>query len=268
MATVLKHNAEDSRARSVVDAEAIAAGFDRYFSVKLATSAALRDEVYRIRYEVYCEEFRYEPRENFPDGRERDEYDSGSLHCLAFHRASGRAAGCVRLVPTDRAQPRAPLPLEKNCGHSLNGDALKMLGNLERSGMCEISRLAVAKDFRRRAGEHASRYGRLPQPRFDPREKRIFPYIATSMYLAATALTELTDRTNVIAMMEPFLPRMMSRVGIVFHPIGKTIEYHGQRAPYFITTGSALRNMKTELRDLYEIIRDGLSREIFSRNIS
>ena len=53
--------------------------------------------------------------------------------------------------------------------------------------------------------------------------------IAVSAFLAATAITEKTGYTNVFAMMEPFLPRLMSRSGINFGRAGADIEYHGTR---------------------------------------
>jgi hypothetical protein len=59
-------------------------------------------------------------------------------------------------------------------------------------------------------------------------------------------------------MMEPFLPRLMGRSGIHFRRAGSDIEYHGTRAPYFITTGSALETMNDQLRDLYDVIRNQL----------
>ena len=93
---------------------------------------------------------------------------------------------------------------------------------------------------------------------FSPQERRTLPIIAVSAYLAATAITDHSGHTNVFAMMEPFLPRLMSRSGINFQRAGKDIEYHGTRAPYFITTQSALETMNEHLSELYQLIRDQL----------
>jgi N-acyl amino acid synthase of PEP-CTERM/exosortase system len=75
--------------------------------------------------------------------------------------------------------------------------------------------------------------------------------IAIACFLASTALTDIVGRTNVFAMMEPFLPRLLKRSGIVFQRAGADIDYHGLRAPYFITTQSALENMRPDLKELY-----------------
>ena len=55
-------------------------------------------------------------------------------------------------------------------------------------------------------------------------------------------------------MMEPFLPRLLRRSGIIFQKAGEDIEYHGVRAPCFIRTQSALDKMRPDLKELYETI--------------
>ncbi len=224
--------------------------FLNYFTVHLADTPQLREHAYRIRYRVYCDEFGYEDPARFPDRMERDEYDEQSLHCVVIHR-SGIPAGCVRLVPADS---ETPLPYEKYCGDSVDRTFVEELG-LKREKVCEISRLAVDGAFRRRAGEAKTRFGEIEAMDLDAAEVRTFPLIAVATFLGATALTAMSGRTEVFAMMEPFLPRLLKRSGIVFERAGKDVEYHGTRAPYFIRTEDALRGMRPELRVLYEEIR-------------
>lgn len=227
--------------------------FLRYFDVSCATSEAEKSEVYGIRYSVYCDEFEYEPAHLYPNHQEKDEFDDESLHALVMHKSSGQAAGCVRLV-----SPLGPgrvdvLPFEKHCGESLDQAFVDGL-SLDRGTVCEISRLAVDGSFRRRAGEKVTRYGEVDGLDVTRQERRTFSLIAVACFLAATALTEMAGRTNVFAMMEPFLPRLLKRSGINFQRAGTDIDYHGLRAPYFITTQSALENMRPDLRELYDEI--------------
>jgi len=231
--------------------------FEHYFRIVLASSQAEKDQVYGIRYRVYCEEFKYEALDLFPDRLEVDEYDPYSKHCLIIHRSSNLPAGCVRLVPAMGGTELAPLPLEKYCNNSIDHEQVARL-NLKRDTVCEISRLAVDTAFRRRTGESLTRFGELNGLHFSPQEQRTFSLIAVACFLAATALTELDGRTNVFAMMEPFLPRLMHRSGIDFHRVGRDVDYHGIRAPYFITTQSALENMDGNLRELYKWIKVSL----------
>ena len=41
------------------------------------------EEVYRLRYKVYCEEWGFERIENHPGERETDEFDEYSVHFIA-----------------------------------------------------------------------------------------------------------------------------------------------------------------------------------------
>ena len=227
-----------------------AESFLSYFDVCYANTESRRDDAGRIRYRVYCEEFGYENGDTFPDGIERDDFDTQSLHCLVTHKATQTPAGCVRVVSTNK---NAHLPFERFCGNSLDFGFFEK-ARLPRETMCEVSRLAVDSMFRRRAGEQATRYGGVHISDISQQEQRTFPLIAVSCFLAATALTDLSERTNAFAMMEPFLPRLLTRSGINFTKVGKDIDYHGLRAPYFLTTGDATRNMVPELKELYNAI--------------
>lgn len=238
--------------------------FESYFSVDFVVTPEQKRKVFGIRYRVYCDEFEYESPDNYPDKQEVDEFDGHSLHCLITHKSSDIPAGCVRLVPTVGINSESLLPFEKHCAESLDAEFIKGL-NLERHTVCEISRLAVDGIFRRRSGEALTRFGDVLN--FTDQEKRTFSLIAVAGFLASTALTELSGRTNVFAMMEPFLPRLLKRSGIIFQRAGKDIDYHGIRAPYFIRTQSALDNMDPELKALYiwlkeqveAVYRDSLS---------
>ncbi len=201
----------------------LAENFHKYFKVCYARTPEEKYDGYHIRYRVYCEEFGYEDATAFPDQAESDEYDDKSLHCLIVHH-SGMAAGSVRLVPTQANVDSDPLPFEKHCLDSLDREYIQEL-NLERVEVCEISRLAVDGAFRRRTGESLTRFGEVASMDCSEAEKRTFSLIAVAAFLASTALTVLTGRTSVFAMMEPFLPRLLKRSGIVFHRAGSDIDY-------------------------------------------
>ncbi len=246
----------------------IAKNFERYFRVAIATDPQQLDQIHHVRYRVYCEEFGFEPIERCPNARESDAFDAQSTHCLITHVPSGSPAGCVRMVPTPSGHPEQPLPFERNCRNSMDRALLRRMA-CDRTTICEISRLAVDRDFRRRPGEHETRFG-TPKHllAFSPEEKRTLPFIAVSAYLAATAITAHTGKTNVFAMMEPFLPRLLARTGIRFTRVGDDIDYHGIRAPYFIRTQTALNGMNRELLELYTVIERQLYGQQVRRLVS
>jgi len=234
--------------------------FTRYFRVELVTTKKQAREAYGVRYRVYCEEFKYEATDVFPDQLEKDEFDEQSLHCLIIHKLTERAAGCVRLVPINENNEKGMLPFEKFCQKSLDTELIESF-RLERSTECEISRLAVDGAFRRRPGEAATRFGEIESIDCTKQEQRTFSLIAVSGFLAATAITALSQKTNVFAMMEPFLPRLLKRSGIIFERVGLDMDYHGIRAPYFIKTQSALDNMRPDLKALYDWVYEQVARD-------
>ena len=166
----------------------IVANFQRYFDVEFAVSPRQKAAVYGVRYNVYCEEQQYESADRFPNRQERDEFDEKSLHVLITHKSSGIHAGCVRLVSTGGRRETDILPLEKHCPDSVAPDFFRAQ-ELQRENICEISRLAVDRRFRRRPGapdpqSNDAQEGALT---FSEDEVRTFPLIATAGFLAATA---------------------------------------------------------------------------------
>lgn len=236
--------------------------FWRYFNVTLATTDAQKKAVYNIRYNVYCKEFEYEQAHQFTNHEESDAFDPTSLHALITHNASGLPAGCVRLVAPTALEGEDLLPIEKYCGKSLDRDFLEELDS-DRGKICEISRLAVDGMFRRRSVEQVTRFGELSDLKCSVHERRTFSLIAMAGFLAAASMTILTQRTNIFAMMEPFLPRILRRSGINFNKAGIEMDYHGLRAPYFITAQSIVNNIRPEIKEFFTEIHSHIAQDYF-----
>ena len=121
--------------------------------------------------------------------------------------------------------------------------------------MAEISRLAVDGQFRRRRGENQTRFGNTDTMHFAAREKRTFSLLALSLFLAATAVADLLRRQHCVAIMEPFLPTILRRMGITVKRVGDDFEYRGVRAPYYLNIDDTIRSGADELRLCYEVVR-------------
>ncbi|MDO8863757.1 PEP-CTERM/exosortase system-associated acyltransferase [Haliea sp. E1-2-M8] len=240
--------------------------FHKYFSVSLATTPEQRLSAHRLRFRVYCEEFRYlDPRDR-PDeeqvaGIEVDEFDDRSIHCLVTHRRTGRAAGCVRVVTTRDNLYEDPLPLGKFCLPALSLSALDVLA-ADRSRVGEISRLAVDPVFRRRSGDHAGQPGRTRAVDINHQEVRSFSMIAVAALLGAAASSEMLGLTDVFAMMKPALPRLMRRSGLTLARAGQITDYHGRRAPYHMSAETYRRTMPAQLGNFYEELRIRLGSDV------
>jgi len=232
--------------------------FREFFSINMATTPELKRDVYRIRYRVYCEDMQFEPAEQFPDNLETDEFDDHSLHCLVTHKRTGQPAGCMRLV---EAGTELQLPFEKRCLNSVYTEFMADLYE-HRDSICEFSRMAIDRDFRRRAGENHTRVGELDALDWSRREQRTFSLIGVAATLAAFAMADLTGRDRVFAMMERHLPRLLRRSGFLMQQAGDFTEYHGRRALYFNTVEQVVENLRPELRQLYNAIRRDFSTQI------
>jgi len=202
---------------------------------------------------------RFEHEEDNPGGLEIDEFDARSRHCLILHRKTEQFAGCVRLVLADPQDPDAPFPFEKFCGHSIRRNVIDPR-SLPRHKIGEISRLAVISAFRKRSGETNKSYGIAAHKATpDEADRRHFPSIPLGLYLAITAVGLLEDLEGVFAMMEPRLARHLRHVGIEFSQAGPVVEYHGPRAPYYISRESLFATLKPEIHALLQAIQADLA---------
>jgi N-acyl amino acid synthase of PEP-CTERM/exosortase system len=225
-----------------------------YFSVEIAQDRAALSEIHHVRYRVYCEEFGYEPREAFVDQEEKDEFDSRSLHCIVRHRETERVAAVSRVVTVTGDEL---MPIEAHCGEYLDSGFMARFAD-RRDTICEVSRVAVDSDFRRRRGERETRYGDTDALAFGAGERRTFPLLGLSALLCAFAYANLNGRPHAIGFMEPFLPVIMRRAGIHLTRVGEEFEFRGTRAPYYADTLTFEEGMRDEVRDFYTRIRDAL----------
>ena len=237
----------------------ISSEFNRYFQVVFADTPELREEVYRIRYDVYCRELGYEPVENFPDRLEQDVHDKRSRHCLLMHRHRKVYAGCVRLVMPDPSDPGCRLPFEEPCEGSLYPELIEPI--LEhRHAVGELSRLAVPEHFRRRKGDKGHPIGSLEMLPPKPNELRQFLHIPMGLYLACSAIGVITGLEGVFAMMEPRLARHLQRFGIIFQQVGDIVDHHGPRAAFYISRQTLLDYLNPEIRKLLVDLLAGVSK--------
>ncbi|MFT4517695.1 MAG: N-acyl amino acid synthase of PEP-CTERM/exosortase system [Halioglobus sp.] len=230
--------------------------FHKYFDIHLADTPAKLESVYAMRYRVYCEEFGFEPPEAYPDKLEKDEFDTRSSHALVTHNATGGAAGCARLVRVDE---QSQLPVEKYCAGVLDEAIIRSFDG-KRDTICEFSRLGVDSAFRRRPGEGQSLFGEVASIDCSKREERTFSLIAVAAILSGLAMSDMLGRPHCFAMMEAFLPRLLRRSGLIVHPAGDAIEYHGLRTPYYFESQNLVSGATDEFQEFYADIHSSLNK--------
>ncbi|AUC62314.1 PEP-CTERM/exosortase system N-acyl amino acid synthase [Cyanobacterium sp. HL-69] len=230
--------------------------FFKYFDIFVANTQELKEEVFRIRYQVYCQELGYEPVENFPDFMEKDSYDNRSIHCILQHKSTGIYAGCVRLVLSNTNDIDHRFPFESIChNHTFDFE------NISRTNVAEISRLAVISQFRKRSGEQNTPSGLIV---FENRSKeeireqrRRSSVIALGLYLAATSLGMDLGLSHAVTLMEPRLARHLRMSGLIARPIGTVVDFHGKRGPYTLERQEVLNGFSenTEIYCLFKKIQ-------------
>ncbi|MFQ3234674.1 MAG: N-acyl amino acid synthase of PEP-CTERM/exosortase system [Paraglaciecola sp.] len=238
-------------------ANQISQHFSEYLNPVVALDDMLKEESYKIRYNVYCEELHFEDVRN--DKMETDEFDAHSIHCLIQHIPTGEYAGTVRIVRSENESQL--LPIEKYCISSISKGAVHP-SDFPRSEIGEISRLTVPAQFRKRSMDkfQGSATGVINEHIYSERELRCFPFIAVGLYLCAASTTRKYNIKHCFVMMEPRLARSLRFVGISFQQVGPVVEYHGRRAPYYIDRDVMINSLTPGFKRMFKHIEKNLWR--------
>lgn len=239
--------------------DSISSHFSQYLKPEVAVSQSLKEEAFKIRHNVYCEELAFE--EVNSQGQEIDEFDRRSIFSLIKHKPSETFTSCVRIVTT--GSPDELLPIEKFCLHSIQNKELSPT-NFNRKNIAEISRLAVKSDFRRRKKDNftGSSTGAFSEKTYSETELRCFPFIAIGLYMSAAIMSKEFGISHVYVMMEPRLARSMKFIGITFEQLGVPIDYHGLRAPYHIKPETFIKDLSPNFKDLFKVIETDLCKQL------
>lgn len=234
---------------------------DRYL-LKVATTPEEKERVYRLRYNVYCQEIGYQPESFCQKSLELDTHDRHSIHCYLEHRSSGLAAGCLRLVlpDPDTSDSEGLLPLQEYGGSSLNHPRIQP-SLLPKHEICEISRFAIARVFRNKAINNET-LQKESHHLFSDEDRKTFPWIIISLFLATYSLVGLTGRRHVFAMMESRLPRLLAMSGFNFQKVGEPIEMYGQRSAHYIDHSRAEKEIHENLIPFYLGIKHELADQV------
>jgi len=229
--------------------------FNDYFEMVPAISDELKNEVYKLRYQVYCVETGFENPDNHPDEMEHDEYDRHSLHYLIRHRKSGDYTATTRLILPDADHPEKLFPLEKY-SRIYNQN---LLSSVSRNHLAEASRFCISKVFRRRKND----FNILTSANSDWSEEQsqqTQPMHGTSCHitLALIACLIRMSRENNIhywyAILDPNLKRFFSSLGINFAEIGPLIDLHGKQKPYIIKVDDLLSDVAKKDSSYWDLL--------------
>lgn len=217
--------------------------FHHHFEVVEATTDELKLKAFQLRYQVYCIENAYEPKN--AEALEYDVYDGHSLHGLLIHRASGNVAGGVRLVKPRPGEPLRSFPLQEFSHDPAFCDRRRF----PLAHTAEVSRFAISRDFRRRFSDTV--YGDEC-----PGRPVVMQHITLGLMRAIMEISRTHDITEWVAVMEPALLRLLQRVGIYYAPIGELIEHHGSRQPCAANIEEMVETSRQHNFACYEVMTD------------
>jgi N-acyl amino acid synthase of PEP-CTERM/exosortase system len=236
----------------------LGSAFKQYFEIVPAFSDTLKDEVYRVRHQVYCEDLKFEPVRS--SGRETDEYDPNSLHLLIRSVKTNEFVGCTRIIRPFPDDPSHQLPFEKTCAALLNRSIVDP-AKLPRHRIAEISRLAVVASYRRRKGEENSAVGISSEDFGTPQLPR-FPYLPIGLYLGTTELARRYGIDTLFVLTEDRLASHFSKLGVKLQVIGDPVEHHGKRTPSMMGVNAIINDIRNIIRPLYHTIVADIERHL------
>lgn len=234
--------------------------YQKAFRVIRADSNALREIAFRLRYEVFCIENNMQPSPAGIDvaGLERDAYDDHALHYLLYHKGTDQAVGTVRVVKPRSDKPLHSFPLQFICDHPL----LHMEDKV--SSFCEISRLCMTHDFRKRPGD-----GSILPTYFEQDEtmvpdgkgatvhiRRVIPFAPLGLLRAAFEGALDNSLTDCICILDPAQLHALQRIGLSYRVLGPRLDMGGPQQPVIFNIKHALDNMILQNPACWEIVTD------------
>lgn len=220
--------------------------FDYYFEMVPANTELLKQEVYKIRHQVYCIERGFlDIREQ---GLEMDDYDQYSNHYLIRYRNDGSYMATTRLILPDQQCPERLFSIE-----TLSQiDETLLPIPIDRRHLAELSRFCVSKNFRRRANEQSL----LVTNDVDGshRNHNESAHLTLSLFACALRISIEHDIRYWYALMEPASKRIAAALGIYFTEIGSPINFHGTRVPYFIQLSTMLDEVAKKNPDYWDML--------------
>lgn len=202
------------------------------------------NELFKLRYDVYCIERAFLKADDSYDGMEFDDYDDCAIHFAAYTMEES-LVGTVRLVT-----PRAPrhFPFELHCS-LFDGFVVP-----PRADCGEVSRLALKRTHRRRRADSmlgipGFAVAHADGPAFSPEIERRSgnsPMLLLGMYREMYRHSRANGVRYWYAAMERSLARSLETMGFKFLPIGPQVDYYGPVTPHIVDLNDLNERLRKE----------------------
>ncbi|MBT1074687.1 PEP-CTERM/exosortase system-associated acyltransferase [Geobacter grbiciae] len=212
------------------------------------------EEVYRLRFKVYCEEWKFEDTKDYPDGMERNEYDDFSEHFIIRCTEDKSIVGTARII-----LPNAlGYPMTQHCEivPEMHEQALQCVKTVK---IGEVSRLAISKEYRKRIEDDAlvGYASMLPFGTGVVHEQRKCNYVH-EFYKFLLLSSMNMGLSHWYVAMKRGLYVLLKRVGMIYYPVGPEIDYHGLRTPYLGNLQELRLGMERKAPDCFKFIESNM----------
>lgn len=233
--------------------------YQKAFRVLRADSNALKNIAFRLRYEIYCQENNINPGDCTEQGGalEKDAYDDHAQHYLLYHKLTDRAVGTVRIVLPREDKPLHSFPMQFICDHPL----LHMSERVVR--FCELSRLCMTQDFRKRPGDGSTlpSYYEQDQNLEVPGSaavtfRRTIPFAPLGLIRAAFEGALDQGISDCVCILNTEQLYALQRIGLSYRALGPRIDMNGPQQPAIFNIKHSLDNMILQNPPCWEIVSD------------
>ncbi len=218
---------------------------------------------YALRYDIYCEELGFLSTKDYPERFEKDVFDESAIHIGAVNKA-GVLVGTARLVlPSSHG-----LPLFKHCKLFDKCADYVNPANPLLSTAAEVSRLALIKSCRRRAGDGLYDLAISEDDEIQTKANANVPHrrhrseIVLGIYKILYQESKRRGITHWFAAMEKTLLRLLYRYKFAFNPIGEEVDYYGPVTPYLAELAVIEEGVRRQCPALYAEYIKGLKPEL------
>ncbi|GJL85843.1 MAG: hypothetical protein DHS20C02_16180 [Micavibrio sp.] len=237
--------------------EAFYSNYNRTFSIIEANTDELREECFKLRYDVYCIENDFEDPTRNPGQMERDTFDIDAVHYLLIHSESGKPAGTVRVILPKEDMQMDSFPMQDLCDHPLlhtEGRPMQL---------CQISRLCMSAFFRKRDNDGSVLPAYYEQENIKGKQdgnmvyiRRRIPYAPLGLMRAAFEIALKNRITDCLLFIESDQLKNFEKMGIAYTILGPKVQHHGEQQPVIFNIKNVLDTMLIDNLACWEILSD------------
>lgn len=237
--------------------QAFYGAYDNTFEIVRADTDSLKEQVFRLRYQVFCEEHNCDSIDSYGDGILIDPHDDHSVHFLLRHKETGEVAGATSVVMPREDRDGHSFPVQQICDHPL----LHMPQETRR--LCEISRLCMAPRFRRRPEDGRFLPAYYPQDwglKFNHGKvtyiRRRIPYAPLGLLRAAFETALSSHLMDCVCVIESEQLRTLQELGMSYRVLGPRLQGRVSFQPVIFNIKIALDTMREDNPHCYDIVSD------------